>query len=87
MCTSSSWLYFVRFEALTAAGSRLLTPGLYCCVVWQTFSSVSEDIVGPIIRAMMEDLKMDATKTSVTSVNFYQISRHYNPSWSYYSLT
>jgi hypothetical protein len=40
-------------------------------------TDVSEVLAVSIIRAIA--LKMETAKTSETSVNFYQATRHYNP--------
>jgi hypothetical protein len=52
-------------------------------------SDVSEVLAASIIRAMMEaviTLIMEATSTSVTSVNFYQATRHDNTEDSHLRL-
>jgi hypothetical protein len=48
---------------------------LFRCVVWWTFTDVSEVFAAFVIRA----IAMEAASTSETSVNFYQTTQRNNP--------
>jgi hypothetical protein len=55
------------------------SSGLWCHVVWQKFTNVSEVLAASIIMVTLIALMMEAARTSETLGIFYLTTRRYNP--------